>query len=117
MKKSYKIRLTSARNVKTIIKLHLVVTVPNSEKPHREVRELHFSKDIPMKPGETLLIQDFPVTITEIYTDIRNGHIYKIANVYFNKQKSGIEPLEKEIKMFNDIFNKIVKGLKSNEKN
>lgn len=116
MKHINKIKITSARDVQTIIKLNLIVNINNYAEPVKEIRELHLSKNIDMKINETIFIQDFPCCIKDIYTEIKNGHIYKIAIVVFEKQAASEKSCNKQIKEFDKIYYKIVRGLKNNEK-
>lgn len=115
MKTAYKIKLSSARNVKTIIKMQLIIAMPNAVEEIREVRELHLSYDLEIKKGERIFLQGFPCVINELYTDIKNGHIYKVAIVEFRKKAMGEQPKDELIKDFNSVYIDIVKGLKSNE--
>lgn len=113
MKPINKIKITSARNVQTIIKLNLIVNINNYHTPVKETRELHLSKDINIKIGETIFIQDFPCLIKDIYTEIKNGHIYKVVIINFVKGAASEKSCAKIIKEFNRIYNDIVKGLKN----
>jgi len=113
MKNINKIQITSAQDVQTIIKIHLIININNYKDPVKETRELHLSKDIPMKVGETIFIQDLPCLIKDIYTEIKNGHIYKIGIVIFEKQAPSEKTSNKQIKEFNKVYRNIVKGLRT----
>ncbi len=112
MKSINKIKITSARDVQTIIKLNLIVNINNYHTPVKETRELHLSKDIDIRVGETIFIQNFPCLIRDIYTEIKNEHIYKIAIVNISKIAASEKSCNKYIKQFNKIYNDIVKGLR-----
>lgn len=112
-----KIRITAARDVKTIIKINLIIDVKIDENPTKLTRELHFSKDIPMLIGETLFIQDFPCKICDIYTEIKAGHVYNVGIVEFHKDAISKKSASIHIKEFAKIYNNIVKGLKGINEN
>lgn len=108
-----KIKITSARDVQTIIKIRLIIQVDNYNDPITEVRELHLSKDIDLKIGETIYVQNFPILIQDIYREIKNGHIYKIVIATFRKTAPSTITSNKQIKEFDKLYTEIVKGLKS----
>ena len=107
-----KIKITAARDVKTIIRISLTIDVKINLEPTKLVRELHLSKDIEMKVGETIFVQDFPCKIQDIYTEIKDGHVFKVAIVEFHKEAVSDKSARKHINEFVKIYNGIVKGLK-----
>lgn len=113
MKPINKISITSASDVQTIIKINLIIQVDNYEVPFKQVRELHLSKDIPMKINETIFVQNFPCKIKTLHTEIKNGHIYKIANVFFHKTAPSTITQAKQVKEFDKVYSAIVRGLRN----
>ena len=114
MKLINKVKITSARDVKTIIKLMLITSINHSlnQEPIQTVWELHLSKDVECRIGETIYLQDLPCKINDMYTEIKDGHIYKILVVVFEKDADSEKSSDKQIKEFNKIYTDIIKGLK-----
>lgn len=112
MKSINTIKITSSRTVKTVIKFILFINEINALAPIRIIKELHLSKDIDFKMGERISIQNHPFIIKDVFREIRNGHIYKIAIIVFEKNSNGIKTSDKITKEFNRLYMSIVRGIR-----